>query len=83
MPFVQWVNNAKMYPEVYRLFISPWIDGKKAVMGTGKLQKKMLSLFRNMKGNGMKFSMAFMMWLTLVPSKMDILIMMNWMLFLL
>lgn len=41
----------------------------------------MLSLFRNMKGNGMKFSMAFMMWLTLVPSKMDILIMMNWMLF--
>lgn len=52
-------------------------------MGTGKLTKRMQFLSRNMKENGMRFLMVFMMWLMLVLSKMDILIMMNWMLSLL
>lgn len=39
MPFVQWVNNAKMYPEVYRLLFLHGLMGK-AVMGTGKLTKE-------------------------------------------
>ncbi len=33
-------NNARMSPAVCRLLFSPWIDGKKAVMGTDKLTKE-------------------------------------------
>ena len=78
----QWENNARMSLEASPTFISPWIDEKKAVMGTDKLTKKKMQFqFRNMKESGMRFLMGFMKWLMLVLFRMGTLTMMNWMLF--
>lgn len=42
-------------------FISPWIDGKKAVMGTGKMTREDAVSVDNMRENGMKFLMVYTM----------------------
>lgn len=61
-------------------FISPWIDGKKAVMGTDKLTKEDAVSVQEHEREWNEISMAFMMWLTPVLFRTDISITMNWML---
>lgn len=52
-------------------------------MGTGKLTKEDAVSVQEHEREWNEILMVFMMWLMLVLSKMDILIMMNWMLSLL
>lgn len=54
-------------------FISPWIDGKKAVMvNGGQLTKADVISVEEHEKNGTKFLMVSMKLLMLVPFRMDI-----------